>query len=146
MQKSRRIHREPAYFGISRIAYSSESHLPHTGDNTITATFVGYWLYGLAGSVIATVSVFLPSFMLVVGLVPYFDRLRASRLFNRIIGGILCSFVGLLLTVTLRFAGNVQWDVLRLILAGAAFMALRLKVDILWVVAIGATVSVLALR
>jgi len=116
------------------------------GPIVITATFVGFWLYGLPGGVIATVSVFLPSFMLVVGLVPYFDRLRASRLFNRIIDGILCSFVGLLLTVTLRFAGNVQWDVLRLVLVGAAFIALRLKVDILWVVAIGATVSVLAMR
>src|SRR3989304_4738450 len=112
------------------------------GPIVITATFVGYWLYGLPGAVVATVSVFLPSFMLVIGLVPYFDRLRASRFFDRIIGGILCSFVGLLLTVTLRFAGNVPWDVPHLLLAGGALIALLRKVDILWVVLIGAIISI----
>ncbi len=87
-------------------------------------------MYGLLGGLVATVSVFLPSFMMVVGFVPYFDKLRTSPHFNKVIGGVLCSFVGLLLTVTFRFAGNVQWDILRLILASAAFVALLLKVDI----------------
>jgi chromate transporter len=96
--------------------------------------------------VVATVSVFMPSFMMVIGVVPHFDRLRASPWFNKVVGGILCSFVGLLLTVTFHFAANVEWDILRLILAGAAFAALLLKVDILWVVVIGTVISVLALR
>ena len=116
------------------------------GPIVITATFAGYWMYRLLGGLVATVSVFLPSFIMVVGLVPYFDKLRTSPYFNKVIGGILCSFVGLLLTVTFRFAGNVQWDIRRLILAGAAFVALLLKVDILWVVVIGTIISVLALR
>jgi chromate transporter len=116
------------------------------GPIVITATFVGYLLHGPLGGLVATISVFLPSFMMVVGLVPYFDRLRASPYFTKAIGGILCSFVGLLLTVTLRFAGNVQWDFLRIILAGAAFVALLLKLDILWVVVVGTAISVIALR
>ena len=107
------------------------------GPIVITATFVGYQLYGLVGGLIATVSVFLPSFLLVIGITPYFDRLRRSRSFNQAIGGVLCSFVGLLLTVTIRFAGAVSWDALRLLLAGTAFIALLRKVDILWVVLIG---------
>jgi chromate transporter len=116
------------------------------GPIVITATFIGYWLYGLLGGLVATVSVFLPSFILVVGLTPYFDRLRTSPYFNKVIGGIVCSFVGLLVTVTFRFAGNVQWDALHIILAGAAFLALLLKVDILWVVVLGTIISVLVLR
>jgi chromate transporter len=112
----------------------------------ITATFVGYWLHGLVGGLIATVSVFLPSFMMVLGFVPYFDRFRTSPYFNKVIGGIFCSFVGLLLTVTFRFANNVHWDLVRLLLAGAAFAALLRKVDVLWVVVIGTVVSVLAVR
>lgn len=116
------------------------------GPIVIAATFAGYWLYGFLGALVATVSVFLPSFMMVVGLVPYFDKLRASPYFNKVTGGVLCSFVGLLLTVTFHFAANVQWDILRLILAGAALVALLLKVDILWVVVIGTIISVLALR
>ncbi|OGG44039.1 MAG: hypothetical protein A3F84_27925 [Candidatus Handelsmanbacteria bacterium RIFCSPLOWO2_12_FULL_64_10] len=76
---------------------------------------------------------------------PYFDRLRASLAFNRAIGGILCSFVGLLLTVTVRFALNAHWDLPRILLAGAAWVALLLKVDILWVVLIGTVASMVVL-
>jgi chromate transporter len=115
------------------------------GPIVITATFVGYLLGGPLSGLIATISVFLPSFLMVVGITPYFDRLRASFAFNRAIGGILCSFVGLLLTVTVRFALNVHWDLPRILLAGAAWVALLLKVDILWVVLIGTAASMIVL-
>jgi chromate transporter len=115
------------------------------GPIVITATFIGYLLGGLLGGVIATISIFLPSFTLVVGLSPYFDRLRGSPYFNKVIGGVLCSFVGLLLTVTIRFALNVHWDLSHLVLASGALSALLLKVDILWVVVIGTIASILML-
>ena len=116
------------------------------GPIVMTAAFAGYWLGGLLGALVATVSVFLPSFTLVVGVAPYFDRLRTSPYFSKVIAGILCSFVGLLLTVTLRFSGNVHWDLPHAILAAAAFVALLIKVDILWVVVAGTIVSALVLR
>lgn len=92
---------------------------------------------------IATISIFLPSFMLVIGISPYFDRLRALPSFNKVIGGVLCSFVGLLLTVTIRFALDVHWDLFHLLLASGALVALLLKVDILWVVVVGTIISVI---
>jgi chromate transporter len=113
------------------------------GPIVITATFVGYLVHGLAGAFVATVAIFLPSFLILVGIAPYFDRLRASPWFARAISGILCSFVGLLLTVTIRFALNVHWDFPHLALAGAALAALIFKLDILWVVLAGTAVSVL---
>jgi chromate transporter len=115
------------------------------GPIVITATFVGYMVYGLIGAVVATVGVFLPSFLIVVGVVPYFDKLRNSIYFARAIRAILCSFVGLLLTVTFRFALNISWDTPRVLLAAAAFVGLLLKVEIIWIVLIGAIVSVVLL-
>jgi len=115
------------------------------GPIVITATFIGYLLQGFLGGLVATVSVFLPSFMIVIGIVPYFDRMRTSPYFNRVLTGILCSFVGLLLTVTIRFALNIPWDLPRLIVAGGAFVALLMKVDILWVVVIGTGISLIVL-
>lgn len=115
------------------------------GPIVITATFIGYLLYGSLGGLIATIGVFLPSFLLVVGVVPYFDRLLASPNFNRAIAGIVCSFVGLLLSVTLQFASNISWDFLRLFLAGGAFGALVRKVDLLWVLLMGIIISALFL-
>ncbi len=112
------------------------------GPIVITATFVGYLLKGLLGGLIATISVFLPSFLIVVGMVPYFDRLRRSPYFNSVVNGILCSFVGLLLAVTIRFALNIQWDLIRIFLSLATFAALISKIDILWVVLIGTGISI----
>jgi chromate transporter len=113
------------------------------GPIVITATFIGYLLGGPLGGVIATISIFLPSFMVLVGISPYFDRLRISPSFNKVIGGVLCSFVGLLLTVTIRFALNVHWDLPHLLVASSAFVALLLNVDILWVIVVGTIISVI---
>ncbi len=115
------------------------------GPIVMTATFVGYSLYGVVGGMIATVSVFLPSFVIVVGIAPYFDRLRRSVSFQQAIDGIMCSSVGLMSTVTLRFALDIPWDLLRVLLASTAMAALLLKVDIIWVVLIGTAVSMLGL-
>jgi len=113
------------------------------GPIVITATFIGYLLYGPLGGLVATISVFLPSFLIVVGVAPYYDWIRMSGLFQKVIKGILCSFVGLLCSVTVRFAMNVPWDLTRTLLAVAAFIALRLKVNILWVVLSGTILSIL---
>ena len=114
------------------------------GPIVITATFIGYLLAGVAGGAVATVAVFLPSFLLVVGVAPYFDRLRGSPVFTRAISGVLCCFVGLLLTVTVRFGGQVHWDWFHAALAAGAFAALFMRVDILWVVLVGTGASILA--
>lgn len=116
------------------------------GPIVITATFIGYLLHGPLGGLVATISVFTPSFILVTGVAPYFDRLRTSPFFHKVISAILCSFVGLLLAVSVRFAYGIQWDVRHVLLASAAFVALLLKVDILWVVAAGVVISVALLR
>jgi chromate transporter len=115
------------------------------GPIVITATFIGYMLYGIPGGLVATLGIFSPSFLMVVGVTPYFDRLRTLPYFNRAMSGILSSFVGLLLTITVRFASDVQWDLPRLLFACATLVALLLKVDILWVVLIGTALSVAVL-
>jgi chromate transporter len=113
------------------------------GPIVITATFIGYLLAGVAGGVVATVAVFLPSFLVLVGAAPYFDRLRSSPVFTRAIGGVLCCFVGLLFAVTIRFGWQVRWDWFHVALAAGAFAALFMKVDILWVVLVGTGASIL---
>jgi chromate transporter len=116
------------------------------GPIVITATFVGYLLQGLVGAIVATLGVFLPSFLIVVVTAPHFDRLRNLPAFTKLIGGALCSFPGLLLVVAIHFAQSVRWDVPHLALAFAAFAALRLGVNILWVVTLGTGLSLLFCR
>jgi chromate transporter len=113
------------------------------GPVVITATYVGYLLHGIVGAMVATLAIFLPSFIVLVALVPYFDRFRASPYFTTAILGVLCSFVGLLMTVTIRFGMDVKWDFTHILLAVAAVIALFRKADILWVILAGTALSAL---
>ena len=115
------------------------------GPIVITATFVGYRIAGLLGAVVGTVAIFSPSFLMVLITVPYLDRLQNALLFRRALRGALASFVGLLLAVTVQFAIAASWTAPSILLAAAALVALRFKVDILWVVLAGAGVSVFVL-
>ncbi len=116
------------------------------GPIVITATFAGYLVHGISGAVVATLSVFFPSFVLVALVAPHFDALQRLAGFRGATRGALVSFVGLLAAVTLRFGLAMSWTMGTTILAVAAFIALRLKVDVVWIV-LGAVVpSLLAVR
>ena len=111
------------------------------GPIVITAAFIGYQLYRLAGAAAATVSIFTPSFLMVVAVTPFFDRLKTSRYFLRAIKGILASFAGLLFYVAVKFGLAVPWDAARTAFGFAALIALVRKTNILYVVLAGAVVS-----
>jgi len=112
------------------------------GPIVITATFVGYHVAGIAGAVVATVAIVTPSLIVLIAAVPYTDRLRHSPSFRRALRGVLASFVGLLLAVTLRFGLGVSWGIVTGALGVAAFVSLQLGVDVLWVVLGGTLVSI----
>ncbi len=115
------------------------------GPIVITATFVGYLVAFLPGAVVGTVGIFTPSLIMLTLAVPYFDRLQNNALFQRGMHGVLVSFVGLLVAVTIRFIMTVPWTVPHVVLGFLGFLALRMKVDILWVVFVGAILSALVL-
>ncbi|HUH65615.1 MAG TPA: chromate efflux transporter [Syntrophales bacterium] len=115
------------------------------GPIVITAAFVGYLVHGLTGATVATIAIFTPSFFLVVTVAPFFERLKNSVYFRQAIDGIFASFVGLLLFVCIKFAMAVPWDIIRIALGIATLVALLRKVDVLYIVAVGAIISVVAL-
>ncbi len=53
-----------------------------------TATFVGYQLHGLAGATLATIGIFLPSFLLVGLLVHLMEQMRKSKLVASVLDGV----------------------------------------------------------
>ncbi len=113
------------------------------GPIVITAAFVGYYLKGLAGSFFAALYMFAPSFLIVVGSAPFVDKLLHSRKAARALHGSLISLVGLMTSVTVRFAFAITWDWLGIVLGLAAFVALHKQVDIIWVVLGGCVLSLL---
>jgi chromate transporter len=115
------------------------------GPIVITAAFVGYLVYGILGALVATIAIFTPSFFMVITVAPFFDQLKNSVYFMKAIDGIFASFVGLLLYVCIKFAITVPWDVIRILLGVAALVALVRKVDIIYIVPIGAVISIFVL-
>jgi chromate transporter len=113
------------------------------GPIVITATFVGFLLYGVSGAVAATIAIFTPSFLLLVISTTFFDKLQRSAVFSRALRGIFASFVGLLLFVTVKFAFAVPWNVIKVLVCAAALGALLKKVDIMYVVLVGGGLSLI---
>jgi chromate transporter len=113
------------------------------GSIIIAATFFGYMHFGILGSLLATIYVFTPSFLILMGIIPFFDKLRTYPQFNKVINGLLCSFVGLLVIVTYRFTIGIHWNLVNILLVLAAFILLVRKVDVIWIVLGGVLVSIL---
>jgi chromate transporter len=113
------------------------------GSIIIAATFFGYMHFGIWGSILATVCVFTPSFLILMGIIPFFDKLRSYHQFNKVINGILCSFVGLLVVITYRFTIGIHWNLVNIIFAVAAFVLLVRKVDVIWIILGGVILSIL---
>jgi len=109
----------------------------------ITSTFVGFMFRGPLGAVIATLSIFLPSFVMVIAMAPFFSRLNAFPLFRKGVDGVLCSFVGLLLSTAVRIGFAVPWTVPYMVLSAVALAVLMLRVDLVWVILAGAAASLL---
>jgi chromate transporter len=117
-----------------------------------TVTVVGYIVAGLPGALVATLGVFLPSFVLVILSAPLIPRMRRSRFLGAfltgvnagVIAAILVTLVDLILA-GLRTLEGSAWSPLAILLALAALaLLLRFKLNATWLIAVGGLVGVLA--
>ncbi len=100
-----------------------------------TATFIGYLLGGMPGAVLATIGIFLPSFLFVAAVGPFVGRLRNSPRFAALLDGVSVAAVALMAAVTLQLAGSAIVDPLTLLLALlAALLLVRYRPNSAWLV------------
>ena len=108
-----------------------------------TATFVGYLVAGWPGALIATVGIFLPSFIFVALSRPLIPRIRASRWTAFTLDGVNAAALGLMAAVTLTLARAAVVDWLTGVLAiAAAVLLIRCRVNSAWLVMGGAAVGI----
>ncbi len=69
-----------------------------------TATFIGYVVAGIPGALLATLGIFLPSFVLVAASYSVIPRLRRSRWAAGFLDGVNVAALGLMATVTWQLA------------------------------------------
>ncbi|MER3456729.1 MAG: chromate transporter [candidate division GAL15 bacterium] len=108
-----------------------------------TATFVGYLLAGPAGAVVATVGIFLPSFVFVAAVQPLAPRLRRSPWASAILDGVNLTSLALMAGVAVQLAQTALTDAFTVSLAvGAVGMLVRFRVNSAWLVAAAALLAV----
>jgi chromate transporter len=100
-----------------------------------TATFIGSLLGGWPGAVLATVGIFLPSFIFVAAVNPLVPRLRRSPWMGSLLDGVNAAALGLMAAVTWELARAAVVDGLTLLLAlAAAVLLVRYKLNSTWLV------------
>ena len=106
------------------------------------ATFIGYLVAGVPGAIVATVAIFLPSFVFVALSSPFIPKLRHSPWAGGFLDGANAASVALMATVTweLGRAAVVDWLTAALALA-AAVVLLGTRLNSAWLVAGGAAVG-----
>jgi chromate transporter len=110
-----------------------------------TATFVGYVVAGLPGAVLATIGIFLPSFVLVGMLTRLVDKLRARAWSGAFLDGVNAASVALMAGVTVILARDAVVDLLTAALAVVTALLLwRTRVNSAWLIAGGAIVGIVA--
>ncbi|MBW6466562.1 MAG: chromate efflux transporter [Brevefilum sp.] len=116
------------------------------GPLSTTATFVGYLLGGIPAAILATVAMFLPSFIF-VGLIYFFvTKLRESEQFAGLIDGINFAALGLMAGVTWEIAGAALVDPVSFGIALAALLLLlRYELGAPWLILGGAAVGMVRL-
>jgi chromate transporter len=115
------------------------------GPVLITATFVGYRVAGTLGALIATISIFLPAFLMTMAAGSSLRRFRNNKQVQSFLQGVAPAVVGLLVAAALSIgrAGIHTWIGLTIMLL-AIFTLVRFRPNPFWVL-MGAGVLRLAI-
>jgi chromate transporter len=104
-----------------------------------TATFIGYVLLGLPGAAVATIGVFLPSFIFVMLSSPLIPKLRGSALARGFLDGVNSGALGLMLAVCIALGASNLTSATGWIIFGLAAIALVIwKLNAAWIILGGA--------
>jgi chromate transporter len=95
-----------------------------------SATFIGYLLGGISRALLATLGIFLPSFIFVAISNPLIPRIRNSIWLSSLLDGVYSSALGLMAGVTIQLVKVALTDLYTiLLLILALFLLLRYKIN-----------------
>lgn len=144
---------------VSRLGWLTEAQLLDAvaigqvtpGPVFTTATFIGYLLGGIPGAVIATMGIFLPSFVLVAFVYRLAGRIRSSPWASNLLDGVNVASFGLMAAVAWDLGQETFVD-LPTVLIGLAslFLLYRTRINSAWLILggglLGILISILFIR
>jgi chromate transporter len=112
-----------------------------------TATFIGYLLGGTIGSVVATVGIFLPSFVFVAASRPLIPRIRRSRVAGAFLDGVNVGALALMAAVTLQLSRAALVDITTVLIGAiSALLLLYSRINSVWLILAAGLIGLAALR
>jgi chromate transporter len=112
-----------------------------------TATFIGYLLGRVPGAVVATVGIFLPSFVFIAIVGPLVPRMRKSAILGAFLDGVNVGALALMVVVTWLLGKSALIDATTIALAVLSAIALvRFKINSTWLIAAGGLIGYVAQR
>jgi len=110
-----------------------------------TATFIGFILGGIPGALLATLGIFLPSFVFVAISNPLIPRMRNSPWFSGLLDGVNVASLSLMAAVTWQLGAASLTDPLAVLNALVSLVLLiRFKINSTWLIAGGALTGLLS--
>jgi chromate transporter len=114
------------------------------GPVLMLAAYVGYKVLGVGGAVVAAAASFLPSFVLMLGLLPVFERIRMLGWARAAMQGVVPAVIGVMATVLARLVPHAAPDPLALgVLVVASLTLIRWRLAPLKAMLGGSVIGVL---
>ena len=109
-----------------------------------TATFIGYVVGGWPAALLATLAMFLPSFVLIALIHPVASRLRQARWTSILLDGVNAAALALMTGVLVQLGQHALIDVITGVIAVLAFVILlRFRWNSVWLILAGALIGLL---
>ncbi len=109
-----------------------------------TATFIGFILGGVWGAILATIGIFLPSFIFVAISNPFIPRMRNSVWVSGLLDGVNVASLSLMAAVTWQLGRASLTDPVTVLIALVSLLLLiRFKINSTWLIAGGAIAGLL---
>lgn len=86
------------------------------------ATFVGYKIGGVWGSVLATLGVVVPSFFIIIGVSVIFNMFKDNIIVNNVFAGVKAGVIVLILEAALKLGKPIKKDYFNMILLFASLL------------------------
>jgi chromate transporter len=117
------------------------------GPVLMVAAYVGYKIAGLGGAMIAATAIFLPSFILMLSILPIFERVRTLVWTKAAMRGVGPAVIGVLAVSLLRMAPHALTDRFAIVmLVGTLVALLTWRIGALKLMLAGAGVGVVRSR
>lgn len=122
------------------------------GPVSTTVAVVGYIVAGLSGAIVATLGIFLPSFVLVILTAPLIPRMRKSTFLGGFLSGVNTGVIAAIVVTLIDLTGaalhsldSSLWSPIAIALSLIALaLLIRYKLNATWLILFGAVVGLVA--